>query len=205
MKIVITGSNGYIGKHVVDYLKTTDNQILAIGSDRCESYNYPLDFSTYDIFSGSKNIYDELGKPDLCIHLAWKDGFVHNSRAHMEYLSSHVRFLYDLIDGGIPSISVMGTMHEVGYYEGAINENTPCNPMSQYGIAKRSLYLSLVNYAKNTQCTIKWLRAYYIMGDYRKTKNIFSKILEAADANKTEFPFNSGKNQYDFIDVDDLS
>lgn len=25
--------------------------------------------------------------PDLCIHLAWQDGFVHNSPKHMENLS----------------------------------------------------------------------------------------------------------------------
>ena len=30
----------------------------------------------------------------------------------------------------------MGSMHEIGYWEGAIDENTPCNPMSMYGIAK---------------------------------------------------------------------
>lgn len=30
----------------------------------------------------------------------------------------------------------MGSMHEVGYWEGAIDENTPTHPSSYYGIAK---------------------------------------------------------------------
>ncbi len=29
---------------------------------------------------------------------------------------------------GIKNISVAGTMHEVGYFVGPIDENTPCNP-----------------------------------------------------------------------------
>lgn len=30
----------------------------------------------------------------------------------------------------------MGTMHEVGFYEGSIKENIPTYPQSLYGIAK---------------------------------------------------------------------
>ena len=33
----------------------------------------------------------------------------------------------------------MGTMHEVGYWEGAINENTPCKPQSQYALPRTPL------------------------------------------------------------------
>ena len=34
----------------------------------------------------------------------------------MKDLSSHVTFLNTLIDGGLKDLSVMGTMHEVGYW-----------------------------------------------------------------------------------------
>ncbi|MBP3710259.1 MAG: hypothetical protein J6I73_07660 [Treponema sp.] len=30
-------------------------------------------------------------------------------------------------------------MHEVGFHEGSINENTPCNLLSLYGVAKNVL------------------------------------------------------------------
>jgi dTDP-6-deoxy-L-talose 4-dehydrogenase (NAD+) len=52
---------------------------------------------------------------------------------------------------------------------------------------------------------LQWLRCYYILGDDRNNQSIFSRILDAVDAGKTTFPFTTGKNEYDFIDVDDLA
>ena len=66
--------------------------------------------------SGDAALYRKLGSPDICIHLAWRDGFRHNSPAHMKDLSSHVTFLNTLIDGGLKDLSVMGTMHEAVSY-----------------------------------------------------------------------------------------
>ncbi|MCT7075949.1 hypothetical protein M1191_23395, partial [Salmonella enterica subsp. enterica serovar Anatum] len=70
------------------------------------------------------------------IHLAWQDGFVHNARSHIESVSAHFRFLAGLVDAGIVRIAALGTMHEVGYWEGAITSTTPTNPVPLYGIAK---------------------------------------------------------------------
>lgn len=158
-----------------------------------------------DIFSGDPDIYEKIGKPDVCIHLAWKDGFIHNSNAHMDHLSSHIVFCRNMALGGLKTLSVMGTMHEVGYWEGPIDETTPCNPQSQYGIAKNALRQSLLLTLKNSKCTLHWLRAYYITGDDLRGSSIFSKIAQAVQDRKQEFPFTTGKNKYDFIDVEELA
>lgn len=99
----------------------------------------------------------------------------------------------------------MGTMHEIGYWEGAIDETTPCNPLSMYGIAKDALRRSMMLYCKNKNCILQWLRCYYILGDDKKNNSIFCKLLKAAEEGKKTFPFTSGKNQYDFIEVDELA
>ena len=110
-----------------------------------------------------------------------------------------------MIDGGLKQLAVMGTMHEVGYWEGAIDENTPCKPMSQYGIAKNELRQSLELYALNKSCKFMWLRAYYIYGDDLYGNSIFCKIRQAVKEGKTTFPFTTGKNKYDFIHIDELA
>ncbi len=65
--------------------------------------------------------------------------FNHASDAHMGMLSKHYAFIKNMIDGGVKYLSVMGTMHEIGYYEGCVDENTPTHPLSMYGIAKNAL------------------------------------------------------------------
>lgn len=107
-----------------------------------------------------------------------------------------------MIDSGCSSITVMGTMHEIGYFEGKVDENTPCSPLSNYGIAKNTLRQLLLTYIEDKNISLKWLRGFYITGDDKNNHSIFSKMLEmVAKGNKT-FPLNSGKNKYDFLDID---
>ncbi len=151
------------------------------------------------------NVFEKLGSPDVCLHMAWRNGFVHNAPTQMGDLSAHYRFLTALVDGGLKQLAVMGTMHEVGYWEGVIDENTPCNPISMYGIAKDALRRSMMLYAQQKSVVFQWLRCYYILGDDMRNNSIFSKLLQAAEEGKTIFPFTTGKNKYDFIEVDKLA
>lgn len=203
-KILVTGANGYIGRHIVDELVNRNYQVIA--ADIMDTgINKKAEFCKIPIFSGDDQVFRLCGEPDVCIHLAWQDGFVHNAPSHILNISKHYQFLSDLINGGCKNIAVMGTMHEVGYWEGMIDESTPCNPLSLYGVAKNALRQSLQILNKTTEFNLYWLRAYYILGDDIKNHSIFSKILQAVDEGKKTFPFTSGKNQYDFIDVKELA
>lgn len=204
MKILVTGANGYIGSKVVKQLCDYNVDVVATDFDDT-NIDSRASFVKANIFENKDNWYEFFGKPDVCLHLAWRDGFVHNSEKHMLDLSSHYAFITNLIDNGLPTIVSMGTMHEVGYWEGAIDENTPCNPLSQYGIAKNALRKSIELYASNKSCKFMWLRAYYIYGDDLYGNSIFCKIRQAVRDGKATFPFTTGKNKYDFIHIDELA
>ncbi|MBS5980133.1 NAD-dependent epimerase/dehydratase family protein [Dysgonomonas sp. Marseille-Q5470] len=205
MKILVTGANGYIGRHVVCKLLDQGHEVTACDV-RLTEVDKRATLLEYNILSGSYlNAYEELGSPDVCLHMAWRDGFVHNSSNHMGDVSNHYKFMCSLIDGGLKQLAVMGTMHEVGYYEGAIEEDTPCYPISPYGIAKDALRRSIQLYAKSHDCILQWIRAYYIVGDDLKSNSIFAKIRTAVLEGKKRFPFTSGKNKYDFIEIEELA
>ena len=203
-KILVTGAGGYIGRHVVKALLDKGAEVIAVDL-YTEGIDQRAKILNTDIFSGEETLYQKLCEPEVCLHMAWKDGFVHNSNAHMEMLSAHYRFIRHRIEHGTKHIAVMGTMHEVGYYEGAIDENTPCNPRSMYGIAKDALRRSTFALLEGTDVVLQWLRAYYIFGDDKKNHSIFAKLIQAEEEGKEFFPFTSGKNKYDFITVDELA
>ncbi|MBE6013803.1 MAG: NAD(P)-dependent oxidoreductase [Lachnospiraceae bacterium] len=204
MKVLITGAAGYIGRHVVKAFLNAGHDVY-VSDFQYKGVDERAIIVEEPIFTGQKDIFDRLGKPDVLVHMAWRDGFIHNSHAHMRDLSSHITFLENMIDGGLKYLTVMGSMHEIGYWEGAIDENTPCNPMSMYGIAKNALRQALLLYTKDKDVNLHWLRAYYIYGDDARGSSIFAKICQAVEDGKKEFPFTTGKNKYDFIHVEELA
>lgn len=204
MKILVTGANGYIGSRVVKQLLDDGAQVIATDIDN-KYIDQRAFFIQANIFEYKENWYEFFGTPDVCLHLAWRDGFVHNSLRHIQDLSNHFNFLVNLMDNGLKQVACMGTMHEIGYHEGAIDENTICNPLSQYGVAKNALRKSLELYAKQKEVKFQWLRAYYIFGDDLYGNSIFCKIRQAVRDGKSTFPFTTGKNKYDFIHINDLA
>lgn len=91
MKILVTGANGYLGRGVVDELLKRGNEVIATDF-ACDHVNSAAHCVPGDIFS-IEDPYTYFGEPDVVLHLAWRDGFVHNSNAHFEDLPKHVAFL----------------------------------------------------------------------------------------------------------------
>lgn len=203
-KVLVTGASGYIGSHVVKELLDQGYDVIA-NDMRNNGIDERAEFVECSIFRREKNLYGILKNPDCLIHLAWKEGFIHNSNVHMDDLSNHMIFLREMIDSGVKSVSVMGSMHEVGYWEGMVDENTPCNPMSFYAIAKNSLRQALFLYSSGRDVSIHWLRGYYIYGDDKKGHSIFAKLCQSVEEGKRTFPFTSGKNKYDFLPITEVS
>ena len=202
LKILVTGANGYLGQGIVRSILNNGHCVVA------------TDFNTQFVDERAERIacnlfevdnpYSFFGEPDVLLHLAWRDGFVHYSGAHIDDLPKHYAFIKKMVDGGIQQVAVMGSMHEIGFFEGSINESTPCHPTTPYGIAKNALRDLTQMICKQKNIVFQWLRGYYIVGNSKFGSSIFSKITAAVDEGKTEFPFTLGQNQYDFIDYPDF-
>lgn len=205
-RVLVTGAGGYIGRHVVDALVARGSDVVATQLPGLElpAERPGVRWVSVDIFDAGAVAEAGLTEVDAVVHLAWEAGFVHNDPVHMVRLSDHFRFIDALVTAGVPRIAVLGTMHEVGYHEGAIDADTPTNPSSLYGIAKDALRRALTLRVAGTDTALQWLRCFYIFGDDARGQSIFGKLTRAAESGQKSFPFNSGKNVYDFVEVSDL-
>ena len=202
MKILVTGANGYLGQGIVKALCDKGADVVAADFS-VEHVDSRANALACDLFS-VPDPYAHFGSPDVVLHLAWRDGFIHNSLRHVDDLPAHYGFLRKMAESGVARLCVMGTMHEIGFFEGSINESTPCNPQNLYGIAKDALRKLTKQLCIEKGIGFQWLRGYYIVGNSGFGNSIFSKITAAEKEGKTEFPFTTGQNQYDFVDYPDF-
>lgn len=198
MKILVTGANGYLGQGIVRALCDKGAEVVAADFS-IENVDSRAKAVACDLFSVEEP-YTTFGCPEVVLHLAWRDGFVHNSLRHVDDLPAHYAFLRKMAESGVERLCVMGTMHEIGFFEGCIREDTPCNPQNLYGIAKDALRKLTKQLCLEKKIGFQWLRGYYIVGNSRFGNSIFSKITAAEEQGQAEFPFTTGQNQYDFVD-----
>ena len=200
MKVLVTGANGYIGQGVLKELLKMNVEIIA--ADVIFEQRLPnIHYVTKSIFD-EEDPFDAFGRPDVLLHLAWRDGFRHFSDSHIEDIPKHFFFLRKMIDSGVKQVCCMGSMHEIGFYEGCIDENTPTKPISYYGIGKNSLRQILELLVSEKSVVFQWIRGFYIVGNTERGCSIFSRITEAEKRGDSSFPFTSGTNQYDFIEYE---
>ena len=108
MKILVTGANGYLGQGIVRSILNNGHCVVA------------TDFNTQFVDERAERIacnlfevdnpYSFFGEPDVLLHLAWRDGFVHYSSAHIDDLPKHYAFIKKMVDGGIQQVAVMGSI-----------------------------------------------------------------------------------------------
>lgn len=200
MKVLVTGANGYIGQGVVSNLLNRGHEVIATDFS-LNHVDKRANLVISNIFD-TTNPYVTFDKPDTLLHLAWRDGFKHSSLNHFLDLPKHYEFIRNAVESGIARICVMGSMHEVGFYEGCVKEDTPTNPQSMYGISKNALRQSINVLQKEYLFEFLWLRGFYIVGNNKYGCSVFSKLETAAEKGEKTFPFTTGENQYDFIDYE---
>lgn len=200
MKVLVTGANGYLGQGIVKALLDRGHDVVAADFE-VNNVDVRAIKKACNLFE-IEDPYNYFEQPEVLLHLAWRDGFVHYSDAHILELPKHYVFLQIMAKSDVKTISTMGSMHEIGFFEGSIDENTPCKPESFYGIAKNTLREVARVYCKQNDKNFQWLRGYYIVGISMYGSSIFSKIAVAVKDGKKTFPFTMGLNQFDFIDYD---
>lgn len=196
MRILITGSSGFIGMNLIKYLKNTNFKVLAIyNKNKPKLHEYKnIQFLKHDIKNFKKITVIRKFKPNIVIHLAWKDIPNFTFKKSFENLTQSINFLNSILDiDTCKKIIVSGSS-----FEKNIDKN------NYYFVwAKNSLKEWLIFKCKEKKIDFGWLRIFYVFGPGQRKKSLINHLCNSLKNNKkpiinNPFVFN------DYIYIDDV-
>ena len=210
MRFFITGASSFIGIELCRYLSDNGHEVIAMSRRANEHLEEIAKDGHLEVFSADMHTLPELVKDvkaDVFVHLAWA-GALLGQRDNQELQEGNISFSLECVKlskrMGCQLYVDAGSQAEYGIVPGVISEDTPCNPITPYGIAKNCLRQLTEVLCKQKNKKFMWLRGFYIVGNSKYGSSIFSKITAAEAEKKMEFPFTFGQNQFDFIDYEDF-
>ena len=208
MKVALTGGTGFIGQHVRKSLAKSEHDVILFvrNQAKIDELGANEKFVIADIGEDRNDWFDYLDQPDVLLHLAWGGlpNYLDNYHVDVE-LPSQVKFLNNLIIGGLCQLVVTGTCYEYGISEGEqyeTQQNIPCTP---YGIAKNDLRKFLVGLQETKNYELSWARVFYPYGEGQSKLSLFSELKSAALRGEKEFELKNATSNLDFISVHEVA
>jgi nucleoside-diphosphate-sugar epimerase len=203
MRVAVTGATGFVGRHVWTALRQRGVDTVCLGRRPPEAV---ADFVACDLDQPASGVYARAGRPDRLIHLAWGGLPQYGSVAHVEHeLPLQRRFLRTLLDDGLPRLLVTGTCFEYGLQTGALREDAPLQPVTQYGLAKARLLDALQAWQATDGFSFCWARLFYTWGDGQPERALWPLLQSAAERGDAEFPMSGGEQLRDYLPIDTLA
>lgn len=224
MKILVTGSSGFIGYHLTKSLLRDGN--IVYGLDSMNNY-YDIklkrerlkNLTKYDGFNFSElNLVDGIGlekkfktfSPEIVVNLAAQAGVRHSIHNPMDYLDSNLIAFMNVLDickklevkGLIyaSSSSVYGGNTKIPF---DVSDKTD-NPLSLYAATKKSNELLANSYNRVHNLNVTGLRFFTVYGPWGRPDMAYFSFTRNILKNIPIDVFNRGRMQRDFTYIDDI-
>lgn len=209
MKVLVSGATGFIASYLIPELLNRGVEVIATAIEP----QLPPDLEwaqkvTYKPFSLDNPVdlpFEYFLQPDKMIHLAWGGLPNYRDDYHMDTnLPRQFKFLREMIEGGLKSLTVTGTCFEYGMQEGELKEDTPTIPDNPYGKAKDELRKMLFEVNQQHNIDLNWLRLFYMYGDGQGPKSLYTQLMKAIKDGDEEFNMSGGEQVRDFLEVNEI-
>jgi dTDP-6-deoxy-L-talose 4-dehydrogenase (NAD+) len=208
MRIAVTGASGFIGRHVLSTLQHRDVEAVAVTrySARLKGLSDAVRIVEMDIACPSADSFEQMGRPDVLIHLAWDGLPNYKSLHHFETeLPKQYHFLKNMVETGLPSLLVTGTCFEYGMQSGLLSEDTPTKPNNPYGYAKDALHQQLEFLKSIKPFNLTWARLFYMYGEGQPCTSLYAKLKEAVLRGDKVFNMSGGEQLRDYLPVEEVA
>ena len=224
MKILVTGSAGFIGYHTSKLLLERGDEVVGLDNLN-EYYDVTLKHARLDVLKRQKgfkfvklDLADRDGMANLfaaekfarVIHLGAQAGVRYSIEAPFTYIDSNVQGTLTVLEGcrhnGVEHLvfastsSVYGANTKMPF---SVHQNVD-HPLSLYAATKKSNELMAHTYATLFGLSVTGLRFFTVYGPFGRPDMALFLFTKAILAGKPIDVFNYGKHRRDFTYVDDI-
>ncbi len=215
-KIFISGSNGFIGSHLVEKLLHDNNEIIAF-----DKYNFNNDHGWLNNSKYKKDIEFVLGdirdfdivnktiqRCDKVIHLAALIGIPYSYISPLAYIRTNIEGTYNVLESAkihsIDNIIITSTSEIYGSaLEKPMNENHRINPQSPYASSKVAADQLSMSYYYSFELPVKIIRPFNVFGPRQSVRAVIPTIILQAIKKNKNIKLGNIKSLRDFTFVPD--
>ena len=208
MNFLVTGANGFIGKHFISYLKYLNRNIFTIGRMPVEDLEANF-FSINEINNNKFNDFLINAEIDYFIHLAGNPNLlniVDNNFINCDLGLKILKKIRTIYKNKVIKCILFGSAAEYGILKisSPINEMQLANPNSDYGISKIRQTKEAMAWA-NHEHQVLVIRPFSILGENMPKNSAFGSFIDQVQNKKSEYIKTGNLDVYrDFIDINDL-
>ena len=207
MRILITGAASFLGRHLVEYFLSKEEEVLALVRENARGKDELLKYEANNKFKlivlDMKDIERLDIDFDVCIHLAWggigKEGRM-DANIQRENINAAIKLMRVCKDRGAKRFLFAGSQAEYGqtltdieakygkdFDINAIprqSEDAPTNPKSEYGKAKLELKSKLKNLGDSLGIEYVHMRIFSVFGSGDHETSLISTCIRDFKENK---------------------
>jgi UDP-glucose 4-epimerase len=205
MRVVVTGSTGFIGRSLVALLLETGNQVCVLSKNTTADFGQEIKVIYYKSSLVECTVELSNWQPELFYHLAWRG--VDNTKRNIEEnnLYNYELALDSILlasETGCSQWIGAGSQAEYGVGNKKLNENDACKPVNNYGITKYKLSFETEQLCKKYNMMHCWVRIFSIYGPNDHGTSFISYLIKTML--KKQIPQISSCTQiWDYLFIED--
>lgn len=184
MRILITGSTGFIGSYLLHSLSLGNHEILNLkrrNSDLARVSALTGEVAWVDIEENWKEVVIRF-QPEVIFHLAW-NGVSAKDRVIWETQISNIGFQQELLDialvCGTKKFIGVGSQSEYGDFEEKVDESYPESPKTAYAATKIASKVLLQTFCELNRIDWYWFRLFPVFGPYEAENWLIPSLIKS--------------------------